>query len=313
MSHTRPFRFGHFANSASRTEWAETARKAEAAGYSTLVVGDHLDGDFSPITALAAAASVTSTLRLGTYVLGNDFYNPVLLARDAASLDVLSDGRLELGLGTGWLATDYTQTGIALESPGVRISRFEEALQIITGALTQTPFTFTGRYYQVRDLEGIPKTIQQPRPPLLVGGGAKRTLSLAARTADIVSVNIRTTPEGGMDISSLTAAAAAQKVAWIREAAGERLETLELNILVPTVQVTDHPRRAAEERLRQGGVPPQLFSADDALESPSVLLGSVDQIVDTLIERRERYGFSYIANWAPVEEFAPVVARLVGR
>jgi probable F420-dependent oxidoreductase len=286
---------------------------AEASGYSTLLVGDHIDGDFSPFAALVAAATVTSTLRLGTYVLANDFYNPVLLARDAASLDVLSDGRLELGLGSGFYATDYAQSGIPLEPPGLRISRFEEALQIIKGALTQTPFSFEGRYYTVHDLQGLPRPIQQPRPPIMVGGGAKRTLSLAARQADIVSVNIKTTPEGGYDLGTIKAAAAAQKVAWVREAAGERIDTLELNILVPFVKVTDNPRQSVEELLHAMNVPAEIFSVDDALESPSVLMGSVDQIVDTLVERRQRYGFSYIANWAPIEEFAPVVAHLAGR
>jgi probable F420-dependent oxidoreductase len=309
LSKTHPFRFGHFSNSASRTEWTETSRKVEAAGFSTLVIGDHFVGDFSPFTALVMAATVTTTLRLSTFVLANDFYNPVVLARDAASLDVLSDGRLELGLGTGFYAPDYRQTGIPLQSPGERISRFEEALQIVTGALTQSPFSFTGRYYTVRDLEGLPRPIQQPRPPIMVGGGAKRTLSLAACKADIVSVNVKTTAEGGIDMSSLTAAATAQKIAWVRAAAGERMDELELNILAMYVKVTDHPRHAVEEMI----TPTENFTVDDALESPSVLVGSVDQIVDTLIERRQRYGFSYIVTWAPVEEFAPVVARLAGR
>ena len=313
MSVQRPFRFGHFANSSSRTEWTEIARRAEATGYSTLVVGDHLNGSFSPFTALTMAATATSTLRLSTYVLANDFYNPVMLARDAASLDILSEGRLELGLGSGYSARDYQETGIALESPGIRISRLEEALQVIIGGLTQTPFSFDGRYYSVHDLQSLPGPIQQPHPPIMVGGGAKRTLSLAARIADIVSVNIKTTPEGGFDMSSISAAAAMQKVAWIREAAGERFDSIELNILVPVVNLTAHPRQVVEEGLREMHVSPEVLSVDDALESPSILAGSVNQIVDTLIERRERYGFSYIVNWAPIEEFAPVVARLAGQ
>jgi len=313
VSKPHPFRFGHFANGSSRAEWAETARKAEAAGFSTLQVGDHLMQELGPFPALAAAAAVTTTLRLGTHVLGNDFYNPIMLARDAASVDILSDGRLELGLGSGWRAADYIQSGIALDAPGVRVSRLEEGLRVIKGALGEPPFSFAGRYYMLREVQGVPRPVQRPLPPLLVGGGARRTLSIAAREADIVGINAKTTADGDIDVTSLTAEATDEKVAWVREAAGERFAELELNILLLLVRVTDDPRGAIEETLRRFGVPPELVGVETALQSPAFLVGSLEQIVETLQERRERYGISYISSWEPIEELTPIIARLAGQ
>jgi probable F420-dependent oxidoreductase len=288
------------------------ARKAEALGYSTLLVDDHLGNPLAPLPALVAAAEATTRLRIGTFVLANDFRHPVLLAREAASVDLLSGGRLELGLGTGYALADYSQSGIRLDPPGVRVSRFAEALQIVKGLFADAPLTFAGRYYSIHDLNGLPKPAQRPHPQLLIGGGVKRMLSLAAREADIVSVNIKTTPTGGLDFSSLTAEAAAQKVAWVREAAGDRFQALELNLLVPLVAITDNQRGTAEQLLRKWGIPAEALNVEQVLESPSALLGSVDQIIETLQARRERYGFSYIVVWQPMEQFAPIVARLSG-
>ena len=312
MSKHQPFRFGLNANAASREAWIETAQKAEVLGYDTLLISDHLHDQLAPVAALVAAAEATTTLRIGSFVFGNDFRHPVFLAQEAASIDLLSGGRLDFGLGTGYSLGDYTQSGIPLDPPGIRVSRLVEAVQIIKGFFADDPFSFTGEYYQVRDLIGAPKPAQRPHPPLMLGGGAKRTLSLAAREADIVSVNIKTTAEGGFDFGSLTAEAAAQKVAWVREAASARSDDLILNILVPIVAVTDKPRQAAEATLRHYNIPENILNVDQLLDSPSALIGTVDQIVEMLQARRERYGFSYITVWQPMEQFAPVVERLVG-
>jgi probable F420-dependent oxidoreductase len=280
MGQQRPFRFGiQVSGASSREAWIATARKAEALGYSTLLVDDHLGNPLAPLPALVTAAEVTTTLRIGTFVLANDFRHPVLLAREAATLDLLSSGRLELGLGTGYALADYTQSGIPLSPPGVRVSRFAEAVQIIKGMFADAPLTFAGRYYSIHDLNGA-TPIQRPHPPLLIGGGGQRMLSLAAREADIVSVNIKTTPTGGFDFRSLTAEAAAQKVAWVREAAGEHFQALELNLLVPLIAMTNNQRQGAEQLLRHWGIDTEAFSVGQVLESPSALLGSVDQIVD---------------------------------
>src|SRR6266545_718304 len=304
MGQQHPFRFGiQVSGAPSREAWIATARKAEALGYSTLLVDDHLGNPLAPLPALAATAEVTTTLRIGTFVLANDFRHPVLLAREAATVDLLSDGRLELGLGTGYALPDYIQSGIPLDPPAVRVSRFAEAVQIIKGMFADTPLTFEGRYYSVHDLNGLPKPMQRPHPPILIGGGGQRMLSIAAREADIVSVNIKTTPAGAFDFSSLTAEATAQKLVWVHEAAGERFDALELNLLVPVVAITDNQRSAAEQMLRHWGIPAEAFSVEQVLESPSALLGSVDQIVETLQARRERSGFSYIVVWEPIEQF----------
>ena len=314
LSAQRPFRFGlEVFGAPSREHWIAKARQAEALGYATLVIQDHLHSTLAPIAAIATAAEATSTLRVGSFVFGNDFRHPVMLAQEAATLDLLSGGRLELGLGTGYASGDYAGTGIPLDAPGVRISRLAEAVQVIKGLFADEPLTFSGAHYTVSGLAGLPKPVQRPHPPLLIGGGAHRILSLAAREADIVSVNIKTTAEGGFDFTSLTAEAAMKKVEWVRAAAGERLAAIELNILVPFVVVTDNRRRAAEQALRPFGVPAETLSVEQLLGSPSALIGTVDQIVDDLVARRERYGFSYIVVWEPMEAFAPVVARLAGK
>ena len=312
MSNPRPFRFGYIMQMQTPAQVHEVARQAEAAGFSTLFADDHLGANLSPLVALALAAEVTSSLRLGTLVLANDFYNPAILAREIASMDALCDGRLELGIGTGYAATDYTQTGIALDPPGVRVSRFEEALQVIKGALTQAPFSFEGLYYNVRELQ-TPRSVQQPYPPILIGGGGKRMLSIAARAADIVGVNGRTSLQGSHDLSSWGLAAFDQRLAWVREAAGERFDALELNILTWTL-FDESPTTAAEQLLRTFGIPPEVLSVEQALASPKLLFGSTEQIAETLLERRERLGLSYIVfgtlQGGAIDQLAPLVARL---
>jgi probable F420-dependent oxidoreductase len=246
-------------------------------------------------------------------VLANDFRHPVVLAKEAASLDVLSGGRFEFGLGTGYARADHDQTGIPLDPPGVRVARVAEAVGIIKAAFSGGPVEIAGEHYTVRGFELRPKPVQRPRPPLLIGGGSRRILALAAREADIVGLNVRTTPEGHFDLPSTTPEATAQKVAWVREAAGERFAALELHALAPFVAVTDEPEPAVAAMLADWGLT-ALWGVELVLASPHALIGTEDQIVGKLLDRRERYGISYVTVCAPaMEAFAPVVARLAGR
>lgn len=315
MSKQHSFRFGMNAiDSPSREEWRTTARKAEDLGFSTLSVADHLWTGLAPLTALVAAAEVTSKLRVGSLVFGNDFRHPVTLAREAATIDLLSEGRLELGLGTGWDRHDYERTGIALDPAGVRVSRFEEAVQIIKKLFGNDPVTFTGKYYTINNLNALPKPTQRPHPPILIGGGSRRMLSIAIREADIVSVNIQTTAEGALNLSSFTAEATDQKIELIRQVAGERFDALELNILVLAIRITNDRQAAAEKFASDWEFDLEKISIAELLESPYLLFGSEEEIAEELQRRRERYGISYYSIFGEqhIETFAPIVARLSG-
>src|SRR5918995_4714854 len=182
MAHPRPFRFGiQLSHASSGAEWLELARKAEDLGYSTLFVPDHFGNQVAPVAALTGAASATTGLRVGPLVLDNDYRHPVVAAKEMATIDRLSGGRLEFGIGAGWMASDYEQSGIALDPPGVRVSRLEEALDVFDGLFAPGPFSLQGKHYQLAGLDGLPKPVQQPRPPLLIGGGGQRMLTLAGR------------------------------------------------------------------------------------------------------------------------------------
>lgn len=304
----RPFRFSTgSAFARSRVEYLELTRKVEDLGYAVLVTPDHFGEQLAPLTALMAAADVTHTLRLGTYVCANDFHHPVVLAKEAATLDLLSGGRLEFGIGTGYHQFDYATSGIPLDPPGVRVSRLEEAVQIIKGLFADGPFTFSGTYYTITDLEGYPKPAQRPRPPLFIGGSGKRVLSLAAREADIVGL-VMSTAIGQVDFSAISSAATAQQVEWVRQAAGERFASLELNTLVFHVVITDHRQSVAEQIAPDWGT-----TAEQMLDSVHFLIGTVDQMVETIQMWRERFGISYVTVFPhAMETFAPIVARLGG-
>lgn len=309
MTQQHPFRFGvQFHETGSATEWADTARKAESLGYDTFVMPDHVDVlAFGP--ALAAAACATSTLRVGTFVLDNDFRHPAFVAQDAATLDLLSDGRFELGLGAGWHAPDYETIGVPFERPSVRFGRLRESVEIIKRRFGDEPVTFHGEHYTVTDLPPVPKTPQRPHPPILIGAGGKRMLAFAAQEADIVGLISRSRADGsGLDIAEITAAATDEKVAQIRAAAGDRFPSLELNVLLQSLAITDDARTEAERLSERWEMP-----APELLDAPCILFGTVDQIVETLQARRERFGVSYlVARGVWMETFAPVVARLAG-
>lgn len=304
----RPFRFGiQLYQAASRAAWQETARRAESLGYDILVIPDHIgQGTLGYAPALMAVAGATRSLRIGTLVLDNDFRHPALVASEAATLDALSEGRFELGIGAGWDRTDYDVSGIPFDAPKARVSRLAESIQIIKRLFGDDPVTFAGEYYTVRDLKNSPRLVQRPHPPILIGGGGKRMLSIAAREADIVSV--MPPGLGSESIPDLRASSMRRGVERVREVAGVHFEHVELNTLLQRLVITDDTRQAAEDLAQKWHM-----TGEEALETPWALIGTVDQIVDTLRERRERHGVSY---WAVhdrmMEAFAPVVARLAG-
>ena len=313
MADPRPFRFSVQCSTPSgysHQSWSELARTCEDLGYSVLTVADHFDDQYAPVPALMAAADATTSLHVGALVFCTDYVHPVVIAKQAATLDLLSEGRFELGLGAGWMTADYERSGIELDPAGTRIERMGEALQIIDQLWSDTPCTFHGRHYEITALEGHPKPLQHPRPPILVGGGGRRVLSLAAQHADIVGLNVDLR-RGVIDAHAgpnATDDATAQKLAWIREAAGDRFDALELHVRVHLTIVTNDRAGMAATLGPAFGLSPA-----DALRSPHALAGTVDQIVDDLVERRERWGISYIGVGVDaLHALAPVVARLTG-
>jgi probable F420-dependent oxidoreductase len=294
----------------SATEWIETARKVEDLGYSSLLMPDHFGNQLSPVPALATAAAVTDTLRIGTLVFANDFRHPAALAKETATLDLLSDGRLEVGLGAGWMTEDYTWTGIPNDRAGVRIDRMIESVEVLRGLWGEGAFSFTGEHYTITEMNGLPKPIQQGGPPIIVGGGSKRVLSTAARLADIVgvNVNVREGKFGAEAIASMSADATEQKLGWVREAAGDRFDDIEISILHFATIVTDDRDTVAGKVAGAMGM-----DVPTLLASPHTMVGSAEQIVDELVEQRERWQGSYVTVQADsCEAFAPVVAALAG-
>jgi probable F420-dependent oxidoreductase len=305
---TRPFRFGVSGQRATRAEWQELARKAEDLGFSTLLLPDHLGRQMSPLPALQAAAHATQRLKVGTIVLDNDFRHPVVLARDIATMDVMTDGRVELGIGAGWMEADYRWSGLPFDPPGVRVARLGEAVKIIRALFAEGPVTFEGQYYQVHELEGFPKPVQRPPLPILIAGSRKRMLTLAAQHADIVGIEDHQFAERATGSTTIHSALAGEQVALVRAAAAERYGHLELNVFAARVVVTDAPHQAAETMAAQLQTTPEAV-----LGSASFLIGSVDSIVQTLQQRREQWDLSYIMVFDRVmDAFAPVVARLSG-
>jgi len=323
MQH-HPFRFAAAPKFTSLIRWSETVRKIEALGYSTLLTSDHPGGGGAdPISSLVVAAAASTTLRLGTHVLANDFRNPVMLAQQAATLDVVSDERFEFGLGTGWLRDDYAALGVSYDAPSTRVRRLEEAVTLIKRLFSEETVTFSGSFYTTHNARLTTKPLRRLHPPLLIGGGGRRMLSLAGCEADIVSFDPKGTAGGPKDIATTTPAALAQQISWVREAAGPRFDALELHLLVYNVAITEHQRQAAEQIAQFMAYAPSSImintqmSVEDVLASPRFLIGTMDEIVEQLQARREQYGISYISflqfpGFADFETLSPVVARLAG-
>jgi probable F420-dependent oxidoreductase len=310
----RPFRFGvQLSGAADGPEWIDLARRSEALGYDVVTMPDHFTDQLAPVPALQAALDATTALRVSALVFDNDYKHPVVLAKELATMDVLSGGRVEIGLGAGWMRSDYEQAGIPYDPAGVRVDRFVEGLAVIKGVMAAGPFSFEGSHYRITGYDGLPKPVQSPRPPILIGGGGPRVLSIAAREADIVGINpsMHAGVVGPEAFATMTADVVASKAALVADAASAagRLDAIELNIRVFFNQVTDDRAGAVDGIARMIG-----FAPDEVGASPFGLIGSVDSICDDLEERRERYGFSYVIVGAgDLEPFAPVVARLAGR
>jgi probable F420-dependent oxidoreductase len=305
------FRFGvQLSKTASGAAWRDTARKIEDLGYSTLFIPDHFEDQFGPLVALTVAAEATTTLRVGSLVFGNDYRHPVVLAKEIATLDLFSEGRVEFGLGAGWMTADYEQSGIAADPAGIRISRMAESLAVMKSLWATGEATYQGEHYQVTGALGAPTPVQRPYPPVIIGGGGQRVLGIAARQADIVGVNpsLAAGYIGPEVLETTTADYYHQRIAWIRQAAGDRFDTLELQCLTFLVQIVPDRDEAIARLATVMSVMPEQIDG-----TPIALIGTTDQIIESLRQRRELFGFSYIVvHEAEMEAFAPVVAALTG-
>jgi len=321
---TRPFRFGLQAFEASSgSAWTETARRAEALGYCTLFTTDHHFGpgeistssghrpvDVAPISAMTMAAAVTTTLRVGCRVFCVDYHQPVVLAKELATVDFLTDGRVEAAFGAGWVAAEYEGLGIPMDTAGVRIARLAEWIELVRAQWSGDPVEVDGEHVHASGFVGAPMPVQDSIP-IMIGGGSPKVLRLAGRLADVVSFNFNNAAGtlGPNSFGTSTEDQTLQKLDWVREGAGQRFDDLELEIGAYFIAVSDHPREAAEALGNRFGV-----SADDVLGHPHALVGTVADICDTLRQRRESLGISYITvAQRHLEEFAPVVAELAGQ
>jgi probable F420-dependent oxidoreductase len=272
---------------------------------------DHFGDQLAPVPALMAAADATTTLKVGALVFDNDYRHPLVLAKETATVDQLSGGRLELGLGAGWMRTDYEESGIDYDEPAVRVDRFEEGVAVVTGLLeTDGPFSFSGHHYTVTNHTGTPRPAQRPRPPLIIGGGGKRVLGVAGRLAEIVSINVnlKSGTAGPEAAADATPEATKRKIGWVKEAAGPRFDEIELNTLIGFVMVTDDRQSVVDAMAPALGIDPT-----DALHIPLALIGTIDEMVEELEWRRAEYGISYFSVESDAwEALAPVVARLAG-
>ena len=323
----KPFRFGVQSYAASSAaDWREQVRTAEALGYSTFHLADHIIGpgpalsatnhpvqNLASIPAMAVAAEATTTIGIGCRVFCADFHNPVILAKDLATLDMFSDGRLEVGIGAGWLQGEYEAIGVPFDPPGVRIDRLIETIAVLRACFDDGEVNVTGTHVHAVGFESVPKPVRREgrtRPPFMIGGGAKRILGLAGREADIVSLNFDNVSGkiGPAGVASSTAEITAQKIEWIKAGAGDRFDEIELEIGAYFTVITDARDATLAKMAPMFALSPEQFA-----DHPHALIGSVDSICEQIIERRERYGISYITvNRGNLESFAPVVARLAG-
>jgi len=304
----RRFRFGVLASRAETAgEWRDLARKVEDLGYSTLLIADHFGRQLAPLPALVAAAGATSRLRLGTFVLDNDFRHPAATAKEAATVDVLTGGRLELGIGAGWNRSDYTKTGLSFEPAGTRVGKLEEAVQIIKVLFEGGEVDFDGRYYQLEGLEGMPQPVQRPRPPMMIGAAGRRMLTLAAREADILnfpdrpSVGVSTAGNPGLGLTM------PEQMAIVRQHAGPRYAALELSSLcIP--RITDDVPGVID------ALATQMQTTREVVEAmPGTLVGSRQAIVDKLRANREQWDISSaVIPGGAIDSMAPIVAELAG-
>jgi len=302
----RPFRFAITTSRAdSGAEWRAKARRIEALGYDALLLTDHLTQQLAPIPAMAAALEATTTLRVGSYVFANDYRNPLMLAKEIATLDLLSGGRVDLGLGAGWYVRDYEMLGIPHDRAGVRVSRMIETVRLLDRLFLEDTVDASGAFYTVHGARLLPK---RPRPPLMIGGGGPRILRFAAEHADIIALNPQFNADGHPVLSDLTTGATLRKLDVLREALGDRFAKVELNVFIVDAGVSDEPRSLLDAiATRLKGTAAQL------VDSPFFLYGSVAELKRQILERRERLGITYYGlPEKTLESFVPVVRELRG-
>ena len=321
----KPFRFGLQAYAPnSGKEWRELARKAEASGFSSFHLADHIIGPGPALTAtghpiqtvaaipaMAVAAEATSNIKVGCRVLCVDYRSPVMLAKEVATLDFFSEGRLELGLGAGWLQGEYEAIGIPFDRAGVRIDRFEEVIALLRASFADGELNIDTPHVHAVGFEAVPKPFTKSGPPIMIGGGAKRILTIAGREADIVSLNFNNSSGklGAAGIGSSTAELTDQKIQWIKDGAGARFDQIEIEIAAYFTIVTPDGEGTRAKMAPMFGMTPEVFA-----EHPNALIGSVDEICDRIVERRERFGISYVSFGASViDSVIPVVERLAGK
>lgn len=321
----KPFRFGLQAYAPnSGKEWRELARKAESSGFSSFHLADHIIGPgpalaatghpvqtVAAIPAMAVAAEATSTIKVGCRVLCVDYRNPVMLAKEVATLDFFSEGRLELGLGAGWLQGEYEAIGVPFDRAGVRIDRFEEVIALLRASFAEGELNIDTPHVHAVGFEAVPKPFTKSGPPIMIGGGAKRILTIAGREADIVSLNFNNSSGklGADGIGSSTAELTDQKIQWIKDGAGARFDQIEIEIAAYFTIVTPDGAGTRAKMAPMFGMTPEVFA-----EHPNALIGSVDEICDRIVERRERFGISYVSFGASViDAVIPVVERLAGK
>ncbi len=305
-----PFRFAvQQSNAPSGESWAALARRVESLGYDSLVMPDHLGRQLSPFAALAAAAAATTRLRMGAFVFANDYRHPLMLAREAATLDVLSGGRFEMGLGAGWMTRDYRQLGMEYAAPGRRIDRLEESIPLIKALLAGETVTHHGPHYNLDQASVGVSPVQKPRPPLAIGAGGPRMLKLAAREAEIVGLTPGFDDRGRVRVRQATESATSQKIAWIREAAGDRFERLEINVWIGFAGMMgsgNSPLGTARAAA--------MWSATSIYGSPYVLYGSLGSLRERLQRHRDLWGVSYYTIPArSMEAMAPLVEAMTGK
>ncbi|MFM8846544.1 MAG: TIGR03621 family F420-dependent LLM class oxidoreductase [Actinomycetota bacterium] len=320
---SKPFRFGLQAYApASGKDWRDLARKAESMGFSSFHLADHVIGPGPALTAtghpvqtvaaipaMAVAAEATDTIKIGCRVLCVDYRNPVMLAKEVATLDFFSEGRLELGIGAGWLQNEYEAMGIPFDKAGVRIERMEEVIGLLRASFAEGELNVTGRHVHAVGFEAVPKPVRTP--PLMIGGGAKKVLTIAGREADIVSLNFNNSSGklGPAGIGSSTAELTLEKIGWVKDGAGARFDQIEIEIAAYFTIVTPDGDGTRAKMAPMFGMTPEVLA-----EHPNALIGSVDEICDRIVERRERFGISYVSFGASViDAVAPVIDRLAGK
>ncbi|MEC7916592.1 MAG: TIGR03621 family F420-dependent LLM class oxidoreductase [Actinomycetota bacterium] len=309
-----PFRFGvQFSKSTSGPTYRETVQKIEDLGYSTVFCPDHFDDQWAPTVALTVAAEATSNLRIATLVYDVDYRHPVTLAKEVATLDLVSEGRVEFGIGAGWMRQDYEGAGIHFDTPGVRIERMIEAVEILKGLWTPAPFNFQGAHYSITELEGTPSPHQPGGPPIIIGGGGKRVLTEAAKRADIVGLNasLHAGSVGPETALSALGERFLERRNWVEEAAGPRFPELELQMNTFMTAVTSNTSEADE--MFEGMAPMFGLSPEQARTIPMVLAGTVIDVCEQLEHYRDLYGTSYwVIHEGEVDAMAPVVAKMAG-